>query len=146
MTEMDNARRTLDKAEEVLKACRTYFGHQAQMNAQAHMSAQVMYSPIHAAVSGALYGISMFNECYAPQEPASEQPGVHDTKNWISSHGGRDTMSPAEIAQAIRKVTGDAPIDMLQATMVGPGAVELKVHTGDEWFVGIVTRSELETA
>lgn len=64
MSQLDNARRTLAKAEETLKACEQYFARQAEMNAQAHMAGRVMYPPIHGAISGVLHGIATFNECY----------------------------------------------------------------------------------
>jgi hypothetical protein len=63
-TELNNCRRTLEKAEEALEACAEYFASQAQMNAQAHMSQRVMYPPIHGAIVSVLHGIQMFNDCY----------------------------------------------------------------------------------
>jgi len=74
VTELDNCRRTLEKAEDVLKACELYFRHQADMNATAHMSQRTMYPPIHAQITSALHGIGMFNECY-PAEVKAGGPG-----------------------------------------------------------------------
>lgn len=64
MSEIDNARRTIAKAEEALMACELYFAKQAEMNAQGHMSERVMYPPIHSVVSTTLHGIRMFNEAH----------------------------------------------------------------------------------
>lgn len=64
MSELDNARRTIGKAQETLQACEKYFARQAEMNAQAHMSDRVMYPPIHASVTSVLHGIEMFYEAY----------------------------------------------------------------------------------
>jgi hypothetical protein len=66
-TELDNARRTIDKAEDALQSCERYFARQAEMNAQAHMSERVMHPPIHAAISSVLHGIAIFRESY-PKE------------------------------------------------------------------------------
>ncbi len=62
--ELINARRTIEKAHGVLKQCENYFEHQAQMNAQAHLSARAVPSPIHSAITGALHGIHIFQEAY----------------------------------------------------------------------------------
>jgi len=59
-----NARRTIEKCQEVLEQCQNYFTHQAEMNAQAHLSERVMYPPIHSAIGGVLYAIEMFKEAY----------------------------------------------------------------------------------
>lgn len=67
--ELTNARRTLDKAEDVLKACEFFFRHQAQMNAAAHMSTRVVYSPIYASITSVLGGIDVFNEGYPLESP-----------------------------------------------------------------------------
>lgn len=67
MSEADNARRTIAKADEVLKQCEKFFARQAEMNAAAHLSERVMYPPIHAAITSARKGIEMFNESY-PEE------------------------------------------------------------------------------
>lgn len=64
MSELDNARRTIDKADEALRACLNYFGKQAEMNAQSHMSERVMYPPIHSVVASVVHGIRMFREAY----------------------------------------------------------------------------------
>jgi hypothetical protein len=66
--ELANARRTIDKAEEALKNALDYFGHQAAMNAASHLSAKVMYPPIHSQIESALYGIAMFRDSYPEQE------------------------------------------------------------------------------
>jgi hypothetical protein len=58
---IENACRTLDKAEEVLRRCELFFRHQGEMNAAAHLSDRVMYPPIHAAIQSVLQGISAFN-------------------------------------------------------------------------------------
>lgn len=58
----DDARRTIAKAQDALQACERYFAHQAEMNAQGHMSQRVMYPPIHAAIASVLHGIEVFNE------------------------------------------------------------------------------------
>lgn len=64
MSETDDARRTIDKAEEVLQVCHQYFRHQAQMNATAHLSTRVMYPPISASIESVLQGITTFREAY----------------------------------------------------------------------------------
>ena len=69
MSELDNARRTIDKAQDVLRQCREFFSYQAEMNASAHMSDRVMYPPIHAAIESALCGIATFNNTYERTEP-----------------------------------------------------------------------------
>lgn len=61
---MVNARRTIDKAEEVLQRCEQFFRHQAHMNAAAHLSGNVMYPPIYSAISSVLMGINVFHETY----------------------------------------------------------------------------------
>jgi hypothetical protein len=74
--ELDNCRRTLEKAQEALTACHRYFSHQAEMNAVAHMSERVMYPPIHSVIASTLHGITMFNECYPGEvEVAAGGPG-----------------------------------------------------------------------
>jgi hypothetical protein len=67
MSELANARRTLDKAEEALRYARDYFGHQAEMNAMSHLAVKVMYPPIHASIESALHAIIMFRDAY-PEE------------------------------------------------------------------------------
>ena len=62
--ELDNARRTITKAEEALEACAEFFASQAQMNAQAHMSNKVLYPPIHSVIVSTLNGIQTFKETY----------------------------------------------------------------------------------
>lgn len=64
MSEFDNARRTIDKAEEVLQVCHKYFHHQANMNAAAHLSGRVMYPPIAASIESVLQSISLFRNTY----------------------------------------------------------------------------------
>jgi hypothetical protein len=64
MSESDNARRTIEKAEEVLQVCHKFFHHQAQMNAASHLSGRVMYPPICASIESVLQGISTFKETY----------------------------------------------------------------------------------
>lgn len=64
MTEVEDARRTIAKAEEVLESCAEYFGCQAAMNAQAHMSTKVLYPPIHSAILSVLQGIQTHREAY----------------------------------------------------------------------------------
>jgi hypothetical protein len=68
MSEVFNARRTIDKAEDALKSALSYFTHQAQMNAASHLSGKVMYPPIHAGIESALFAINMFRDSY-PEEP-----------------------------------------------------------------------------
>lgn len=62
--ELNNARRTIDRAEDALKACERYFARQAEMNAQGHLSDRVMYPPIHSSITSVLHGIAMFREAY----------------------------------------------------------------------------------
>lgn len=63
--ELDNARRTVEKCEGVLRQCSEFFARQAEMNAAAHLSTErVMYPPIHSAIASTLKGISMFQEAY----------------------------------------------------------------------------------
>lgn len=62
--ELDNCRRTLAKAQEALQSCENYFRHQAEMNAQSHMSVRVMYPPIHSIVALTLHGCDEFFNCY----------------------------------------------------------------------------------
>jgi hypothetical protein len=62
--ELDNCRRTLEKAQEALAACEAYFRHQAEMNAQSHMSQRVMYPPIHSVVATTMHGCQEFFNCY----------------------------------------------------------------------------------
>ena len=62
--ELANARRTIDKAQDALRACERYFARQAEMNAQGHMSERVMYPPIHSSLTSVLHGIDMFHEAY----------------------------------------------------------------------------------
>lgn len=62
--ELENARRTVDKAAEVLGRCEEFFRHQAEMNAAAHLAGRVMYPPIHASIASVLQGITAFRESY----------------------------------------------------------------------------------
>jgi len=62
--EAENARRTIEKAAEVLGRCEEFFRHQAQMNAAAHLSGNVMYPPIYSSVQSVLKGIESFREAY----------------------------------------------------------------------------------
>jgi hypothetical protein len=64
--ELDNAHRTIAKCEDTLRQCLTFFARQAEMNAATHMSARVMYSPLHSAIEATLKGITVFNETYEP--------------------------------------------------------------------------------
>lgn len=63
--ELVNARRTLDKAQDVLTACREYFWYQAQMNAASHISNRVLYPPIYSAIESVLQGVETFKKTYA---------------------------------------------------------------------------------
>lgn len=75
MSEIDDARRTLSKAEDVLRACERYFARQAAMNAQAHMSDRVMHSPIHGAIESVLYAIETFRAAHPPTpHPDTDRP------------------------------------------------------------------------
>ncbi|TXI62208.1 hypothetical protein [Mycolicibacterium mageritense] len=65
--EVENARRTIDKAADVLAQCEAFFRHQAQMNAAAHLSANVMYPPIYSAVQSVQQGIVSFRNAYPSQ-------------------------------------------------------------------------------
>ena len=65
--EIENALRTIDKAAEVLFRCEEFFRHQSEMNAAAHLSDRVMYSPIHAAIQSVQQGIADFKRTY-PEE------------------------------------------------------------------------------
>ena len=66
--ELENARRTINKAEQVLAQCEEFFRHQAQMNAAAHLSSgHVAYPPIYASVQAVLLGINTFRNAY-PEE------------------------------------------------------------------------------
>lgn len=64
MSELDDARRIIQKDEDVLEKCLVYFAKQAEMNATAHMSDRVMYPPIHGAISSSLFGLKMHRETY----------------------------------------------------------------------------------
>jgi hypothetical protein len=66
MSELDDARRTIQKAEDVLESCLLYFSKQAEMNAAAHLALpdRVMHPPIHGAVAGVLYAIKLHRQAY----------------------------------------------------------------------------------
>lgn len=64
MTELANARRTIDKAEDALRYASQYFEHQAEMNASAHLSTRVMHSPLYALIESVLSGIEAFHASY----------------------------------------------------------------------------------
>jgi hypothetical protein len=64
VSELNDARRTLDKAADVLARCEEYFRHQAEMNAAAHLSANVMYSPLYSSISSVLQGINTFHQTW----------------------------------------------------------------------------------
>lgn len=66
----DDARRTIEKAQDVLAACERYFARQAEMNAQSHMSERVMFPPIHAAITSVLFGIESFLSLAESAPPA----------------------------------------------------------------------------
>lgn len=85
MSESDNARRTILKADEVLRQCQRYFANQASMNATAHMSERVMYPPIHAAISSVLQGIRDFGRTYPLQAKCK-----HCSLEITSDSGGSD--------------------------------------------------------
>jgi len=76
MGEVEDARRTIAKAEEALENCAEYFAAQAAMNAQAHMSQRVMYPPIHAAIMSVLTGIQQFRDTYDETEIIAGGPGT----------------------------------------------------------------------
>lgn len=65
--QVENARRTIDKAAEVLGRCGEFFQHQAEMNAAAHLSGNVMYPPIYSAIQSVQQGIADFKRSY-PEE------------------------------------------------------------------------------
>lgn len=60
MSELDDALRTIAKAEQALEHCAKYFEHQGDMNATAHLSPKTIYSPPYASIVSALQGISTF--------------------------------------------------------------------------------------
>lgn len=62
--ELENARRTIDKAAQVLERCEEFFRHQAQMNAAAHLSGNVMYPPIYSSIQSVKQGIQSFRNTY----------------------------------------------------------------------------------
>jgi hypothetical protein len=64
VSEVENLRRELTKAEEVLVLCETYFAHQAHMNATAHMSGKVIHTPLQGAIAGTLHSIKTHREAY----------------------------------------------------------------------------------
>lgn len=66
--ELYNAHRTIDKCEEMLQACASYFRHQAEMNCIAHLGSRVMYPPIHASIESVLKAVEMFHETYPDRE------------------------------------------------------------------------------
>lgn len=80
MSDIDNARRTIKKADDALNACERYFAKQAEMNAQGHMSERVMYPPIHSLISSVRHGIAMFHEAYPePYAPSGLDEFAADT-------------------------------------------------------------------
>lgn len=68
LAELENARRTIEKSAEVLSRCEEFFRNQAQMNAAAHLSNNVLYPPIHSAIQRAQQGISDFHRTYPERE------------------------------------------------------------------------------
>jgi hypothetical protein len=59
-----NARRTLDKAEAVLRHAALYFDRKDSMNAAQHLSDQVIQSPLHGEVLSVLAAIDLFKQGY----------------------------------------------------------------------------------
>ncbi|WP_454232016.1 hypothetical protein [Mycolicibacterium fortuitum] len=87
--EVENARRTIDKAAEVLTRCEQFFRNQAQMNAAAHLSDNVMYPPIYSAIQSAQQGIASFRTTYPAQSECKHCGlGIEDRgSGWSHSEG-----------------------------------------------------------
>jgi hypothetical protein len=68
VSQLSNARRTIEKAEEVLRHVDQYFEHKDAMNAAAHRSDRVLQSPLHAEVVSVLEGIGNFHSTFPDAE------------------------------------------------------------------------------
>jgi hypothetical protein len=59
-----DARRTLEKAEAVLRHVAVYFDRKDSMNAAQHLSDRVIQSPLHGEVLSVLAAIDLFRQGY----------------------------------------------------------------------------------
>ena len=57
MPDLDDIRRELAKAREALAACEKHLARHSESMAALHLATNVMYSPLHAKVTAAIYGI-----------------------------------------------------------------------------------------